>query len=145
VEGQVRWRFLRENEDRPEAFTYFETVFPLQKDKYLIGTSDWEFKLGAGVIRGFDWGTMTFRLSAEYARAERKIDAGEFSIEYLRRLSREWRVFAGLEVSQLDEATLITEVQWHFFGNGFFKLNTGWGITTNATDFAPEVGLMLVF
>src|SRR5262245_34328831 len=38
VEAQIRWRFLRENEDRPEAFTYFETVFPLQKQRQIIGT-----------------------------------------------------------------------------------------------------------
>jgi hypothetical protein len=40
VEGQLRWRWLRETTGRPEFFSYFETVFPLQKDKKLIGTSD---------------------------------------------------------------------------------------------------------
>ncbi len=144
VEGQIRWRFLRETEAGPEAFTFFETVFPLQKDKYLIGTSDWEFKLGVGVVRGFEWGTMTLRLAAEYALEEKKVDTGEFAVEYLRRLSPKWRVYAGLEVNQLDEATLITEIQWHFFRQGFLKANVGWGLTTNATDFAPEIGVMFV-
>ena len=63
----------------------------------------------------------------------------------MKRLSPEWRVCGGLEVNQPDETTLITEIQWHFFANGFLKLNNGWGLTTNATDFAPEAGLMLVF
>jgi hypothetical protein len=144
VEGQIRWRFLTETETRPELFTFFETVFPLQKDKYLIGTRDWEFKLGVGAVRGFAWGTMTLRLAVEYAREEKKVDTGEFALEYLRRLSQEWRIYAGLEVSQLDEATLITEVQWHFFRQGFLKANVGWGVTTNATDFAPEIGVMFV-
>jgi len=142
VEGQIRWRILRETITAPEVFTFFETVFPLQKDKDLIGTSDWEFKLGVGVIRGFSWGTMTLRIAAEYAREEKKVDTGEFALEYLRRLSPEWRLYTGLEVNQLDEATLITEIQWHFFRQGFLKANIGWGLTTNATDFAPEIGVM---
>jgi hypothetical protein len=145
VEGQIRWRFLRETESGPEGFTFFETVFPLQKDKHLIGTSDWEFKLGGGLIKGFEWGTMTLRLALEYAREEKKVDTGEFALEYLRRFSDEWRVYTALEVNQLDEATLITEIQWHFFPDGFIKLNNGWGLTTNATDIAPEVGVMLMF
>ncbi|MFC1523410.1 hypothetical protein ACFL6N_01335 [Thermodesulfobacteriota bacterium] len=44
VEGQIRWRFMEEDQSRPELFTYFETVFPFQKDKQIIGTQDWEFK-----------------------------------------------------------------------------------------------------
>ncbi|HXF49472.1 MAG TPA: hypothetical protein VNL73_08640 [Verrucomicrobiae bacterium] len=145
VEGQIRWRFLRENESRPEFFTYFETVFPLQKSRNLIGTSDWEFKLGAGFIRGFGWGTITFRAAAEYNRAERKFEAGEYALEYLRRLSPGWRVVGAIEGNQLDEVTFITEAQWHFHPRYYLKLNNGWGLTTNATDFAPEVGVMLAF
>jgi len=142
VEAQVRWRFSEETEDGPEIFGYFETVFPLQKDKQLIGTSDWEFKLGAGFIKGFEWGTMTFRAAAEYARAEAKIESGEYALEYLKRLSPEWRIVAALEGNQLDEVTLITEVQWRFLPMATLKVNNGWGLTTNATDLAPEVGVM---
>ena len=47
VEGQIRWRFLRETVSRPEAFSYFEAVLPLQPNRRLIGTPDWEFKLGS--------------------------------------------------------------------------------------------------
>ena len=56
VEGQLRWRWLKETARRPEFFSYFETVFPLQKDKVLIGTQDWEMKLGSGLTKGFSFG-----------------------------------------------------------------------------------------
>lgn len=143
VEGQIRWRFLRENASRPEAFTYFETVFPLQKHRRLIGTRDWEWKLGAGVTRGYRWGTVTLRAAAEYSREERKFEAGEYAVEWLKRLSPAWRVVALIEGNQLDEVALITEVQWHFHPRAFLKASSGFGLTPNATDFAPEVGLML--
>jgi len=41
VEGQLRWRWQEETAHRPEAFTYFETVFPLQRTRKLICTRDW--------------------------------------------------------------------------------------------------------
>ncbi len=145
VEGQLRWRFRRETERRPEWFGYFETVFPTAGSNSLIGTSDWEWKLGLGVAKGFDWGTITFRLSAEYSRAEGKFEAGEYAVEYLRRLSRAFRVVALVEGVQLDEVALITEVQWHLHPRVFLKVNNGWGLTTNATDFAPEIGVMFRF
>lgn len=143
VEGQIRWRFMREAGSRPEGFTYFETVFPLQKDRRLIGTSDWEWKLGFGFTRGYDFGTMSFRIGIEYDRAERKFDAGEYAIEYLRRVSPRLGLFAMIEGNQLDEVALITEVQWHFGSRVYLKAGTGVGLTPNATDFAPEIGLMI--
>ena len=148
VEANLRWRFQEETAGgRPELFTYFETVFPLQKTKKLIGTPAWEFKLGVGAIRGYSWGTMTARLEVENTEDEgkRKFEAGEYAIEYLRRLSPRWRVFAAIEGSQLDEVELITEAQWHLHPRVFVKLNTGWGLTPNATDIAPEVGIMFSF
>ncbi len=145
VEAQIRWRFRRETETRPELFTYFETVFPLQKHRKLIGTSAWEYKLGFGMTRGYRWGTMTLRAAGEYSGEERKLEAGEYAIEYLRRLSPKWRVASVIEGNQLDEVALITEVQWHLLPRAFIKLNNGWGITRNATDFAPEVGVMFAF
>ena len=148
VEGQLRWRFQEEEPGgRPELFTYFETVFPFQRSKKLIGTSAFEFKLGIGAIRAFDWGTMTFRAAVENAEDEgkRKFEAGEYAIEYLRRLSRTWRVVALIEGSQLDEVELITEAQLHLSPQFFVKLNVGWGLTPNATDIAPELGLMFSF
>jgi hypothetical protein len=101
----------------------------------------------AGAIRGFTWGTMTFRLEVENTEdeGERKFEAGEYAIEYLRRVSPKWRLFAAIEGSQLDEVELITEAQWHLHPRVFVKLNTGWGLTPNATDIAPEVGIMFSF
>ncbi len=145
TQAQVRWRFLHEDVRRPEAFAYFETVFPLQKHRRLIGTRDWEYKLGFGVTKGYGFGTMTLRVSGEYSREEGKLEAGEYAVEYLRRLSRAWRIVALIEGVQLDEVELITEAQWHFHRNAFLKLNMGWGLTPNATDFAPEVGVMFAF
>lgn len=145
VEGQIRWRFQRETETRPEFFTYFGTVFPLQKTKKIIGTQDWEFFAGIGLVRGFGWGTLTVRAAAEYSQAARQFDTGEYAIEYLRRLSPSWRVVAAIEGNQVDEVTLLTEVQWHISRHAIFKANNAWGLTTNATDFAPEVGIMFSF
>ena len=146
VEGQVRWRFQRETETRPELFTFFETVFPLQKTKKIIGTQDWEFSSGLGLTRGFHWGTVTLRASAEYsAAANPKFDLGEYAIEYLRRLSPAWRVVAAIEGTQGDEISLLTEVQWSFAPRATLKLNSGFGLTANATDYAPEVGVMFSF
>ena len=141
VEGQLRVRWMRETASRPELYSYFEAVSPQQTDKVLIGTPDWEYALGAGLVRGFSWGTTTIRFAGEYSVEESKFDVGEYAVEYLRRLSPAWRVYAGIEGSQ-DETSLITEAQWHFTDWVFLKLNNGVGLTSKATDWAPEVGLM---
>jgi len=143
VEGQIRWRFQRETESRPEFFTYFGTVFPLQKSKKIIGTQDWEFFFGVGLVRGFSWGTLTLRTAAEYSA--RQFDTGEYALEYLRRLSPSWRVVAAIEGNQIDEVSLLTEVQWFINQHAVIKINNGLGLTQNATDFAPEVGIMFSF
>lgn len=144
VEAQLRWRWFEEHESRPELFSYFETVFPLQKDEILIGTSDWEFKLGAGAVKGFRWGTFTARAAVEYNRAEDKFELGEYAIEYLKRISRSVRVFAAIEGSQ-DEVELIPQVQLSPSDRVVIRLNCGFGLTPRATDFAPEAGVMFVF
>ena len=144
VEGQLRWRWERETESRPEIFSYFETVFPLQKQKILIGTQDWEFKFGSGIVRGFSWGTATLRAAIEYDGAEGSVGVGEVAIEYLKRISPGLRVFAALEGVQ-DEIELITEAQWFLRPNIVLKLNNAFGVTSKATDWAPEIGLMFSF
>lgn len=142
VQTQINWMWSRETVSRPAFFSFFETVYPLQKDKKLIGTSDWELKFGTGMVRGFKWGTMTIRAAAEYNRSERTFDLGEIAVEYLRRLSSSWRVYTGVEGTQ-DEIELITELQWHFTPGAYAKINNAFGITSKATDWAPEVGLMM--
>jgi len=144
VEAQLRWRVWEETTDRPELFGYFETTFPLQKDKRIIGTSDWEYKAGAGMIKGFSFGTMTIRGAIEYSGEEGSAEIGEYAVEYLRRLSPRWRVYAGVEGVQ-DEIELITEAQLHLSPRIFLKFNNAIGLTSKATDWAPEVGIVFSF
>jgi hypothetical protein len=145
VEGQVRWRWNKEDQTVPELFSFFEAVFPTQKkDKKLLGTPDWEFSLGVGATKGFSWGTLTARASMEYSRDEGKTDAGEFAFEYLKRVSDKFRVFTAIEGTQ-DEVELIVEGQFFLTPSAFLKLNSGFGLTSKATDFAPEIGVMFSF
>ena len=144
IEGQIRARWIRENESRPEVFSYFEAVTPQQKDKVLIGTPDWEFKFGTGLVKGFSWGTATIRAAVEYTKDESKLELGEYAVEYLKRLSSSWRVYVGFEGTQ-DEVELITEAQWHISDSIFVKLNNAVGVTAKATDWAPEIGCVFSF
>lgn len=141
VEGQLRARLMEETERRPELFSYFEWVAPTQRNKVLIGTADWEFKAGLGVTRGLAWGNVTLRLAGEYSLEETKFELGEYAVEYLRRLSPRWRVYLGVEGSQ-DEVELITEAQWRIAPSVTVKLNNAFGVTSKATDWAPEVGVL---
>ena len=144
VEGELRWRWNTETDRRPELFSYFETAFPFQRTRRLIGTQDWEFKLGTGVVRGFAWGTATFRVAAEYDREDGSIALGEYAVEYLKRLSGRLRVVAAIEGDQ-DELEQITEAQIFLGRSVFLKLNNSFGVTSKATDWAPEVGVMFSF
>ncbi len=141
VEGQIRWRWNQESAGRPEYFSYFETVFPTGKKHSLIGTSDWEFKLGSGLAKGLKWGTITLRAAVDYSAAEKTFGGGEYALEYLKKLSDHFRIFAMVEGAE-DELAVVPELQWRLNGKFFLKANTGLGITSKATDFAPEVGLM---
>ena len=141
IEAQLRWRWSNETATRPEIFSYFETVFPTQDEGALIGTTDWEFIFGTGLIRGFHFGTLAVRLAAEYDGAEEKVEIGEVALEYIRRINRSWRVYGAVEGTQ-DEWELITEAQWHLGRHAFIKLNNAFGLTSKAPDWAPEVGVM---
>ena len=141
VEGELRFRWNRETDRTPEVFSYFETVLPLQKDKQLIGTQDWEFKFGTGMVRGFSFGTMTLRAAMEYDAADKNLALGEMAIEYLRRVNSRLRLYAGVEGNQ-DEIEGITEVQWWLGRNVVVKLNNSFGLTSKATDWAPEIGVV---
>ena len=142
VEAQLRWRWRKETEGRPELFSYSEVVFPHHKDKVLIGTSSVELKFGTGLIRGFRWGTVTARAAVEYSKSSSSpFDLGEYAVEYLKRVSPRWRLYAGLEGTQ-DELSLITEAQWHILPNGFIRFNNGLGVTSKATDWTPELGVL---
>ena len=144
VDMQLRWRWSRETETRPEMFSFFELTPPLQKNKTLIGTQDWEAALGFGVILGYRWGTINGRVSIAWDGADSKVDFGEYAVEYLKRLSPAWRVVAAIE-GESDEISVIGEAQWFFSRRAFLKLNCGFGITEKAPDVAPEVGVMFRF
>jgi len=144
VEGEVRWRWTTETDRRPELFSYFETAFPLQRSRHLIGTQDWELKLGTGVLRGFSWGTMMLRVAAEYNAEDGSVALGEYAAEYLKRLSSKLRLVVALEGDQ-DEIEQITEAQWFVRPNIYLKLNNSFGLTSKATDWAPELGVMFSF
>lgn len=141
VEGQIRWRWNFESAETPEFFNYFEYVFPTGENNSLIGTSNWEFKLGAGVIKGFNWGTVTFRLALDYDTGENKVEPGEYALEYLKRISNSFRLFVMLEGSD-DEAALVPEIQWFITQSILLKASTGIGVSSKATDFASEIGIM---
>lgn len=145
IEGQLRWRWKCETATGPEAFSYVEAVSPRNRDKLLIGTSAWELKLGTGVSRGFTWGTLTARAAVEYtASSSSRVDLGEYAVEYLKRLSPRWRIYAGLEGTQ-DEVSFVSEAQWFIRPHIFVKVNSGIGLTSKATDWAPEVGVVFAF
>jgi len=143
VEGQLRYRWTLETENRPEVFSYFEAVGPHDKAKHLIGTEDWELKFGSGLTRGYGFGTLTGRIAVEYvAASSTPWDLGEWAVEYLRRINPAWRIYAGIEGQGSDEAALITEVQRRLGSHATLKAGTGISLTPNGTDVAPEVGIM---
>jgi hypothetical protein len=142
VEAQLRWRWKKETDARPEFFSYFETVFPFQQSKLLIGTPEWEFKAGIGMTRGLRWGTITVR--AAVANVGGTFEPGEYAFEYLRRVSRRLRVFAAVEGSE-DEVEFISEAQVFLAPRIALKLNNAVGITSKATDWAPEIGIVFTF
>jgi hypothetical protein len=63
---------------------------------------------------------MTFRLAGEYSAEESKGELGECAVEYLKRVSKLFRFYVGVEGSQ-DEVELITDFQFHLFRSGFIR------------------------
>jgi hypothetical protein len=142
VQMEVRWMWSKETDRRPGFFSYGEVVLPHHKTKYLIGTPELETKAGIGLIRGFRWGTIIVRAAVEQAGGV--VDLGEYAIEYYKRLSRRLGVYAGIEGTQ-DELEVISEVQLWLSDTIRFKVNSAFGLTTKATGWAPEIGLMISF
>ena len=85
------------------------------------------------------------RAAVEYDEASSSpFDLGEYAVEYLKRVSPSWRLYLGIEGAS-DELSLITEAQWHVASNVFVRLNNGLGLTSKATDWSPEVGVVFTF
>ena len=146
VEGQLRYRVKAETNRWPEIFSYLEVTAPTQKAKPLIGDQQWDFRPGIGLIRGFSWGTLVSRVTVEYNHDDRLWDLGEFSVEYLKRLSPAWRInfaFEGGETGGPDEWTLISGVQWRPVDRLTLRFDNDLGLSSKATDWAPQIGVML--
>lgn len=145
TEMQIRLRLLREGEYWPEAVFFFKTVFPLQTDKSLIGTQEWELGPGLVFTKGFGaFGTLAGLFSFNYLPQSGEFDFGEYSIQYIKRLSPNWLVALMFEGEQ-DEQSIVGEVQYTLSKNFVLKLNCGFGVTKKAPDFAPEVGILFRF
>jgi hypothetical protein len=139
---ELDYRVLTETATRPEVFSYFELTPPSNKHELLIGTEEWEYKLGVGVMRGTRWGTWNVRLSG--VSADGTTEMGEYALEYVKRLSPRWRVYAGVEGEQ-DEVEGIAEAQWHPSERWYLRLNNSIGLSSKATDWAPDVGIVFSF
>ena len=145
TEMQIRLRWLKEGDYWPEGDFFFETVFPLQSDKKLIGTQDWELSPGLVFTKGFGpIGTFAFRFAFTYTPKEGDFEFGEWAVEYIKRLSPNWLVALAFEGEQ-DEQSIIGEVQYNLSKNIVLKVNCGFGVTKKAPDFAPEIGLLFRF
>ena len=140
IESQLRFRWAHETQRRPEFFSFLEVAYPLQKDKVLIGAHEWAGELGFGAIKGFSWGTLSARFALAYE--EGNINGGEYALEYLKRISPQWRTVVALE-GEGEDLSLITELQYFVTPRMFLKLNMGFGLSSKVPDFAPEVGLMM--
>jgi hypothetical protein len=148
VEGQLRVRLMNESDHHPEVFSYLEITAPSLKGDVLIGDPEWDFKPGVGVARGYAWGTMTLRATLEYNREASHPDVGEVAVEYLRRLSPAWRVYLGVEGGETgapDEWDFNSGVCWRVARFASIKLDNALGISSKATDWAPQMGIMLAF
>lgn len=140
----IHWRWLRETAARPAFFSYLEVGLPLQKDKIMIGTHNLEFVPGIGIMKGFTWGTVTGKVCLDYNTGDEELALGECAVEYLKRLSPSWRIYLGV-AGDGDEIELIPEVQYHLNERIFMKFNSAFGLTPEAPDWAPEVGVMFSF
>jgi hypothetical protein len=141
---EVNWRAMKENASRPEVFALLEVDPPSNTRKSLIGTPDWEAKLGVGMIRGLSWGTVAGRVGAIYSAEDGALDTGEYAVEYLKRVSPHWSLYGGIEGEQ-DEVELIGEAQWRFAPHATLRLNLARGLSSKATDWGPDVGVVFAF
>ncbi|HKE45052.1 MAG TPA: hypothetical protein VKB41_11005 [Steroidobacteraceae bacterium] len=146
VRMRLDWRMLEESERRPEVFSYVGALVPHDSSKHLIGTADWVGIAGAGVVRGYEWGTMTFRMGLEYDfGSASELDWGEVAVEYLKRLAPGLTVYGAVEVLEGDEYSLVGEVQWHLSPSIVLKLNSGFGLTSHGMDWSPKIGVVYSF
>ena len=144
TQAEIRYRMAHENIRRPELFSYLEVDLPFQRTRRIIGTQGWEYKYGVGAIKGFSFGTLTLRLAGESTQEDKRPALGEYALEYLKRFSPNFRFYTGVEGDQ-DEVEYIIEGQYWLNRYVHLKLNSAFGLTSKAPDFAPEVGIFFSF
>jgi hypothetical protein len=144
AEAQLRWMMREETAERRAIYSFYEIEFPFQDRKVLIGAQDVEVAAGAGFVRHHSWGTLNGRMSVAYDGAEQKFELGEYAIEYLKRVNDRWRMVGTIE-GEDDEVSLIGEGQLTLRKGIILKLNSGFGLTKKASDFAPEIGVIFTF
>jgi len=145
LEGQLRARVLRETPGRPELIAWLELTPASQRHKVLIGEPDWDLKPGIGFIKGFSFGTLMARIAAEWNREARSPDFGEATIEYLKRVSPALRInlaLEGGETGAMDEWEVIGGFRLRMARGLYLKVDNGIGISSKATDWSPQLGLM---
>jgi hypothetical protein len=136
--GQVRVRL-------GQIFAAVEVNPPVYRKKVLIGDSQWNVKGEIGATRGYRWGSMTFRTTVEYNRGDRHWDLGETSLEYLRPVSRTWRMLLAIEGGENggpDEWTLVTAAGWRVRDGLYLKFANALGLFSKSTDWEPQVGVL---
>lgn len=106
---------------------------------------------GTGTVRSMAASlvTLVFLVGPDGASAQGEVRPPASSTDRLRDRGEgvadvDVRYYAGLEGTQ-DEVTLIGEVQWHVSPGVVVKINNGVGVTSKATDWAPEVGVAFSF
>ena len=144
AEAQVRWLWREETPERMAMYSFVEVEIPFQDRNVLIGATDVEVAVGTGFIRAFSWGTLNGRVSVAFDGAENKVEFGEYALEYLKRVNDRWRLVATIE-GEDDEVSLIGEAQLTLRPGAVLKLNSGFGVTKKAADFAPEIGVLFTF
>jgi hypothetical protein len=145
IESQLRWRWKQQKGRWPEMQSFLEITIPSQKHKLFIGDKDWDFRPGLILSKNYSWGKMSFRTDLEYNRESSGIDIGETAIEYLKRLSSPLRLVLAIEGGEggaPDEWSFISGMRWQISNSVSLKLDNSLGITSKATDWAPQVGLV---
>ena len=122
---------------------------PSRKDEGpLTGTPGWELKFGTGLVpaHGLRWGTLTARAAVEYSEASSShFDIGEYTVEYLRRLSPEVPDLNRRSGRHTGRTLGAGRSAMAHRPGAIVKLNLGRGLTSKATDWAPELGILFTW
>lgn len=147
VEGQLRYRIMKETETWPDLYTFIGWELPFQRTKHFIGASEWELFWGLGLVKGFKWGTINLYCNPFVWLPESEEESfGSVGFDYIKRLGEHWRLVLAAESSGgIQDWSAIGEVQYHVNDRLYFKFNCGFGLTEDEPVIAPEVGVMFRF